>query len=219
MILGIDQSLTATGLCLIENDLTIVDQKTVDTSEMRGMKRIEHILKEIDEFIQKMSGNKLTIVREGYSYQSRSNSAFQLGELGGSINLLVYGFLQEMKKNDIDVRLLVLPPATVKKFCLNSGSVKKDTEYLLKVFKKTGIEFTDDNQADAFMLAKTAVWFIDMLNDVQIIDVLNSKQRESLVPTSLKKKYKISNKDISKMSSTRLQELLREALDSVYSFL
>lgn len=216
MILGIDQSLTATGLCLIENDLTIIDQKTIDTSEMRGMKRIEYILKEIDKFIQKMSGNMLTIVREGYSYQSKSNSSFQLGELGGSINLLVYGFLQEIEKDDVDIRLLILPPATVKKFCLGSGSVKKDTEYLLKVFKKTGIEFADDNQADAFMLAKTAVCFIDMLNDVKLVDVLSLKQREALVPTSLKKKYKISNKDLSKMSSTRLQELLREALNSVY---
>jgi hypothetical protein len=95
------------------------------------------------------------ISREGYSFASKGRSVFNLGELGGCIDLTLY-------RSEIPnfVSYYVLPPTVVKKFCLGSGSIKKDSGYLLKVYNKFGTEFPDDNQADAFMIATTLLAFI-----------------------------------------------------------
>ena len=46
--------------------------------------------------------------------------------------------------------------SSMKKFMLGNGATKKESKYMLHVFKHTGIEFDNDNEADAYMHARMA---------------------------------------------------------------
>ena len=56
----------------------------------------------------------------------------------------------------------IIPPNTLKKFITGKGNAKKEL-MLLKVYKRWGVEFNDNNMADAYSLAKKA--FDDYNND------------------------------------------------------
>ena len=57
------------------------------------------------------------------------------------------------KKN---INYKVITPGTLKKFVTGKGQCKKDL-ILLKVYKKWGEEFDDNNLADAYSLARMAI--------------------------------------------------------------
>jgi len=71
----------------------------------------------------------------------------QLGAAHYIIRVLLY-------ERNIDFS--VVPPSTLKKFVTGKGNCKKDL-VLLKVFQKWGVEFSDNNLADAYSLAKFAL--------------------------------------------------------------
>ncbi len=58
------------------------------------------------------------------------------------------------KKKEVPFK--VVAPGTLKKFVTGDGRAKKDL-MLLKVYKKWGVEFDDDNLADAYSLARFAL--------------------------------------------------------------
>jgi crossover junction endodeoxyribonuclease RuvC len=54
---------------------------------------------------------------------------------------------------------LIVPPTSLKKFVTGRGNAKKN-EMLLGVYKQWGVEFSDDNQADAFALEKFGLAYL-----------------------------------------------------------
>jgi len=153
-VVGIDQSLTGTGLAELTNDGVLKRNVLVKTGKLVGIERLDLITKTVISFCEEVD-ERFVISREGYSFASKGRSVFNLGELGGCIDLSLF---RSTMPNLISY--YVLPPTVVKKFCLGSGSVKKDSGYLLKVYNKFGKEFPDDNQADAFMIATTLLAFM-----------------------------------------------------------
>lgn len=213
MILGIDQSITSTGICLTTNDLEIVKIDTLLSGKRRGVYLLDFLRESIDEYIGLANGQPLVVAREGYSYQSNTNNAFQTGEIGGFISYCCF-----IHGNVFD--MFVFPPTTVKKFCLGTGSKEKDTGYLLKVFKETGIEFVDDNQADAFLLALTAKKMLSIEanaeDSVGLVDSLNLTQKETLVPASVAKRRKITKAGVKKLTPEELIECCADAMNGVF---
>jgi hypothetical protein len=51
---------------------------------------------------------------------------------------------------------LIIPPTTLKKYVAGKGKDVKKSQMLLAVFKKWGVELTDDNAADSYSLARIA---------------------------------------------------------------
>lgn len=84
------------------------------------------------------------VVMEGYANAAKFGREIA-GELGGIVKVAV---LDELGKPP-----LIVPPTSLKKFVTGRGNAKKN-EMLLGVFKQWGVEFADDNQADAFALEK-----------------------------------------------------------------
>lgn len=213
MILGIDQSITSTGICLATDDLEIVKIDTLLSGKRRGVYLLDFLRESIEEYVGLANGQPIVVAREGYSYQSNTNNAFQTGEIGGFINYCCF-----MNGNVID--MFVFPPTTVKKFCLGTGSKEKDTGYLLKVFKETGIEFDDDNQADAFLLALTAKKMLSIETNTEdsvgLVDSLNPTQKETLVPASVAKRRKLTKAKIKKLSSEELVDCCADAMNGVF---
>ena len=64
------------------------------------------------------------------------------------MRLTLFDYFDDERKYPLKV-----PPMTLKKFAAGKGNAKKQ-EMLLQIYKRWGVEFTDDNAADAYALAR-----------------------------------------------------------------
>jgi len=151
-ILGLDPSLTGTAACLLDPDgSTLVHVTTVATKKLRGIPRLLEIENHVDALIQEYKPTAAFI--EGYGFGARGRAVFNLGELGGILRRLL--FILEVPYYDV-------PPTTLKKFITGKGNSNKNI-MLEQVFRRYGIgseTLTDDNQVDAYGLAKLGHAFI-----------------------------------------------------------
>lgn len=133
-IVGIDASLTGTGIAILNNNLhteTIQSKKT-------GPSR----LIEIRERIRDIANGADLVVLEGYAY-AMANQAHQIGELGGVIRVML---------TEAEIKWIEVNPSLVKKFATGRGNAKKE-EIAVAIYKKWGQEFSSNDEADAFVLA------------------------------------------------------------------
>lgn len=149
--LGIDQSLTATGVCLVGDDGKPSALFTVDPGSRRGAERLSFV----KEAVSTLLGPIVQFVCfEGYSYDSTSRQ-HALGEVGGVLKLLVY---------EHHLPYLEVSPASLKKFATgkSTASSKRDGASkgdMIMAAEAEGIAVADDNQADAYFLATVARFF------------------------------------------------------------
>lgn len=146
MFVGIDHSLTGTGVVVIDQDGCILEQKLIKTSPDKiDEERMTYIIDELS-FIPKIVRLKRAYI-EGPSFMSTGQAVLQMGALHYLIRIFLY-----RKK----VKYKIIAPGTLKKFTTGSGAAKKE-QMLLHIFKKWGIEFKDNNTADAYCLARLAL--------------------------------------------------------------
>lgn len=143
---GIDLSLTNTGLVILNEKSEIVKQELISTKPSDD---IEKRLLEIEEKLSFIPNivRLQNVYIEGLSFGSKGQSILELGALHYIVRIFLY------KKN---INYKTISPGTLKKFVTGKGNAKKNL-MLMKVFKKWGIEFNDDNLCDAFSLAKMAL--------------------------------------------------------------
>ncbi len=142
IIIGIDPSLTVTACCILQSlphSGPLLER--VIPGKLRGMERLDYIQNSIRDILNRYSCDLVCI--EGYAY-ARPNQAHQMGELGGVLRLLLY------REN---VPYTEIAPPTLKKFATGKGNADKD-QVMLQVYKRWGIECANNNEADAFVLAK-----------------------------------------------------------------
>lgn len=148
LILGVDQSLSGTGIALIDfknGKSRIQATETVKTKEI-GIPRLIEIRKKVATYLEDTLIK--AVVRENYAFAAKGRSTFSSGELGGILNVLIHekGFIQGKNYH-------IIHNTSWKKFLLEKGNLKKDTNYLMEVYKKLGIQFSSDNESDAYCLA------------------------------------------------------------------
>jgi len=151
-IIGLDLSLSETGLVQIENDKKTheelirskpTDYEHLKNKDAREIARILDILDRIIFFIDVLKTDFVVI--EGASLHSfKTRSLFTLGKLHGLVEMALV-------KKRIDFK--IVPPSSLKKFITGKGNAKKEL-MLLKVYKKYNEEFDNNNLCDAFALAK-----------------------------------------------------------------
>lgn len=154
---GMDLSLTGTGLVCIDGNSKVISSKLIQTKPTKNkLERILFIRDSIRSFLDNPyerstygSGSIeffTEIVLEGFSYGSRGAAVYDLGMLGGIVrfNLFENHFPYY---NDY-------PPTFVKKFITGKGNAKKDL--MIKEVFKLGFDIDDSNLADAFALAYIA---------------------------------------------------------------
>jgi crossover junction endodeoxyribonuclease RuvC len=143
-IIGLDLSLTGTGIVVLR-DSRIVYQELVTTKPgTTDMQRIITIMNQITEVLTTYAGPDCLVVIEGPSYGSNTSSIHTLGKLAGVVELSL------VLRN---ITYLIVPPTSLKKLITGKGNAKKE-QMLLQIYKKYGIEFHDNNLADAFALCK-----------------------------------------------------------------
>lgn len=145
VFVGIDPSLRATGLIVIDQDQCIMEEKLIVTTKNESEEAsMSHILDELS-FIPNIV--RLESVYLEAPYVGHPNNTLQLGAIHYMIRVLLY-------KNDIKYK--TIPPKSLKVFHCGSGSVKK-AGVLDAVEKTLGVRFEDHNLADAYGLARLAL--------------------------------------------------------------
>ena len=143
---GFDLSLTASGIVVLDSTGKVVSRNVIKVKS-KGAERLNDIQKLIRSIISPYDIKLVCI--EGYAMGAMGKT-YNIGELGGVIRLLL--FRQEIVYSEI-------PPTQVKKFATGKGGGEggsKD-QVTLHVFKKWGFEAVDNNEADAYALARIAL--------------------------------------------------------------
>lgn len=137
-ILGLDVSLTSTGLCHGGKASCIVPEKG-----KKGPERLSIVSRTILDRINSM-GIEFVVI-EGYSFASRNSQAHSIGELGGCIRMLLW---------ENGVPFSEVPPTSRAKFATGKGNAGK-TEVISAISSKTGLVFSGagaDDECDAWVL-------------------------------------------------------------------
>ena len=143
LILGIDQSLRRTGLCILSDKGQLIKVKRIEPGgDRKGAERLAYIAEEVHSAAE---GIQLAVM-EGYSYGSVSQK-HSLGEVGGVIKLTLY---------NLGVPFIIATPSQLKKFMTGRGGADKD-DIAVAIARDWHLEFETDDEADAFGLAQIGV--------------------------------------------------------------
>lgn len=144
---GIDQSYSGFGITFIKPDgthETIV--KGFDPKKYGpGASRLTAISIWLDGMLEAKGWPIEHACVEGYANGAKFGRE-KAGELGAVVKMALY---------DIGVYPTIVRPTALKKFVLGKGVGGKN-EMLLGCYKRWGIDFTDDNAADSYGLARLA---------------------------------------------------------------
>jgi Holliday junction resolvasome RuvABC endonuclease subunit len=137
--IGIDQSYSGFSVTILSDTGY---ETTVFKSEKRGIERLRDIQAHLMGLIVLYDAIQ-DVAIEGYAFGSQM--ANMLGELGGMVKLTLL---------DFGIYPLIVPPTNLKKYVTGKGTGVPKSQMLLFVYKKWGVEFTDDNAADSYALAR-----------------------------------------------------------------
>jgi len=148
MVIGIDLSLTGTGLIYInkKGDYT---EKLIRSKPPKVKTPTTEIIRIIgirNEIVDSIIIKKVEIAAiEGISYMSRNSTS--TAQLSG-LNYMV----REMLINN-NIPFVIVAPTSLKKFVTGKGNCGKDI-MMLETYKRWEVSITNDNICDAFGLAK-----------------------------------------------------------------
>lgn len=146
-VVGLDLSLTGTGIAVLKNDKLIhsgvIKSKPLGDTPTHEIKRLQGIVNEIADMISALKVDLIVI--EGLAFMAHQTTAIM--QLAG-LNYMVRAMA--MASN---IPFAICAPMTLKKFICEKGNMHKE-QVLLEVYKQYGESMLDNNVADAFVLAK-----------------------------------------------------------------
>jgi crossover junction endodeoxyribonuclease RuvC len=145
LFVGMDPSINATGLVILDEDANIVEEKLFSIKDETFEQSLLNYEKEIG-FIANII-NLQSVYIEGPAYQATGQVILQMGALHFMTRLFLF-------KNGKNYKIIA--PGSLKKFVTGTGKGKKEL-MLLKTYKKWGVEFDDNNLCDAYGLARMAL--------------------------------------------------------------
>lgn len=149
---GLDMSLTSTGVCIIndgENQERSVLVKTIKTTPKTADNDLLRLKFIVDSCIDLIPNQVDMICIEDFfipASKMQFNSAIKLVQLGT---------LMRVRLLDCGYSFYIPVAGQLKKFATGKGRCEKSI-VVREVYKKWGVEVTDDNQADACTLAYMA---------------------------------------------------------------
>lgn len=184
--IGIDQSLTGFAFSAVSTQTPTEHKTWVYKSPYKGVQRLYDIynfLWDRADELDKNGNTFLDVAMEGTVLASQS--ALVLGELSATVKLFFYQVFEGTANfypapPQIMRTPLQVPPMTLKKYATGKGTAKKQ-EMLLQIYKRWGVEFTDDNAADAYALARLAGGHAIDKIESEVVEKMNDvKYRDSI---------------------------------------
>lgn len=194
IVIGIDPSLTSTGIIVLRNGEIEIAETTKNRPELGAIDRVYRIRHRINEVLTQIRHPKYDlipqapdlIVIEGFSYGSKGRGLFQTAYLGYRIREELEGY----RERD-GIPWLEVSPSQLKQFATGKGNSPKEI-VLQQVYKRWGAELKDNNQADAYVLAAIGQSYLgynmDLLTEFQQ-EVISALKGE-VPPKKTKKKVK-----------------------------
>lgn len=149
-IIGIDFSLRATGLVILDEGGELVRSEVVRSAPS---KQLSHIVRKarLADAIFELSGAHPgdTVIFEQYAFSAKGHIA----EIAEAKGMLLRRFMDDAVVDPN--RIIVATPQMLKKFASGKGNADKNV-VMKAVFKRWGFDTDNDNVADAFTLAKIA---------------------------------------------------------------
>ncbi|HEY3559719.1 MAG TPA: hypothetical protein VGL05_19755 [Kribbella sp.] len=137
-VIGIDPSLTATGLAWADGSTSTIKYPKYVTGDHR-LAFIAEIVNQVG--FTPMSGSRvdLAVVEDLPTHAH-----------GAGITGMVQGVIRMQLIRD-GIQYLTIPAATLKKYATGKGNATKP-DMRMEMYKRTGIDLKDDNQVDAWWL-------------------------------------------------------------------
>jgi crossover junction endodeoxyribonuclease RuvC len=157
--MGIDPSLTGTGLVLINEDYSIRDMIKLFTPAL-GVERLFHLQNKLLEVLDKYTTIRQICV-EGPALRE-TGRIFDLGQWAGILYLELY------KRG---IHFTVVAPLQLKKYVSAIGKNQGKQVVILDVFKNFGEEIRDNDLADAYVLARIAHDFYGLCNEAELKNI------------------------------------------------
>jgi Holliday junction resolvasome RuvABC endonuclease subunit len=159
--IGIDQSLTGFAFSAVSVSNPTHHETWVYKSPYMGVQRLADIQDWLAEKFDYLNANSNSITDIAMEAPFLgSPSTLPLSELASAVKLFLYDYFYSTTNYVVEPSQhlrtpLIIPPMTLKKFATGKGNSKKQ-EMLLQIFKRWGVEFNDDNAADAYALGRLA---------------------------------------------------------------
>ena len=185
--IGIDQSLTGFAFSAVSVESPSEHMTWVYKSPYSGVQRltdIQNFLFDRFEFLKERENTPIDVAMEGTVLASQA--ALVLGQLDAAVKLFFFEHFFESyfyypALDQILRTPLQVPPMTLKKYATGKGTSKKQ-EMLLQIYKRWGIEFNDDNAADAYALGRLAgKHAIDKVEQEVLDKITDVKYRDTIL--------------------------------------
>lgn len=137
-VLGIDPSLTSTGLALIEHGQVTGLHRV--RSVNKGHERIQNIL----DAIEFLTDDNVTVGIEGTAYSAKGSSVVQVFGLWGVITHQLYRW---------GIPYYVVPPSSRCKYATGKGNASKDEVLAAVIRRYPDVEVASNDIADALVVA------------------------------------------------------------------
>jgi len=145
MYLGLDLSLSGSGVVVIDSSYSIIHKELLSTP-MKGVERLFFLEEKFVNSISKYIRDLKLVCIESPAYGVSEGNLFSLGQWGGIVELNLF---------KLGLKFIYASPTQLKKYVLGSGKGQK-TLMLLKTFQQFNEEFDDDNICDAYSLSRIA---------------------------------------------------------------
>jgi Holliday junction resolvasome RuvABC endonuclease subunit len=185
--IGIDQSLTGFAFSAVSVESPSEHMTWVYKSPYSGVQRltdIQNFLFDRFEFLKERENTPIDVAMEGTVLASQA--ALVLGQLDAAVKIFFFEHFFESyfyypALDQILRTPLQVPPMTLKKYATGKGTSKKQ-EMLLQIYKRWGIEFNDDNAADAYALGRLAgKHAIDKIEQEVLDKITDVKYRDTIL--------------------------------------
>jgi Holliday junction resolvasome RuvABC endonuclease subunit len=148
---GIDQSMTGTGVCVFDSQHQLIGEKLIETKAgshpMDEVQRIITLFSETHKFVMSLAlGRKVCAVMEDFAF----SQAHQMAKLGG------LGWHFRIMMSRTDWHFGCCGTNVLKKFATGKGTCEKD-QVMLGVYKRWTYESSDNNVADAYVLGRISL--------------------------------------------------------------
>lgn len=145
-ILGLDLSLTATGLALLDTDDRLVADTWTHVTHPGG-DTIRTRLARLDDIVDhvKTIDRVALVVVEGPSLGQRAQS--------GTFERAGLWWLTVAALAERDVRVVEVPPSTLKRYATGKGNASKDAVLLAVARRYPHVDVQSNDEADALILA------------------------------------------------------------------
>lgn len=139
-VCGVDLSMTGTGVAWTDINGS-ARTELIKTRDKDGDRRLIQIRRSVVEHAR---GSELVLIED---YLNKSFSAGITGMVHGAVRSALI---------EADIPYATIPPTSLKKYATGRGGASK-TDMALAAFKRGGVEFTNDNECDAWWLWQAAM--------------------------------------------------------------